>query len=83
MPRLRIHTIVCLRIVVTLSLVALVHLAVEAQDGPANRSTLTPTDYIEIQQLVARYGFAVDSSDTTRALRAPESQPAQALPFCA
>jgi hypothetical protein len=29
--------------------------------GPANVAPLTPSDYIEIQQLVSRYGYALDS----------------------
>ena len=32
-----------------------------AQQGGAKRSTLTAQDYIEIQQLVARYNFALDT----------------------
>ncbi len=29
--------------------------------GPGNVAALTPTDYIEIQQLVSKYGYALDS----------------------
>ena len=34
-----------------------------AQQGGAKRSTLTAQDYIEIQQLYARYNFAIDVND--------------------
>jgi hypothetical protein len=42
-----------------LSLVALV--IVEAQQSNAQTPTLTPQDYIEIQQLVNKYAFALDT----------------------
>ena len=43
-------------------LVALVALvAVAAQQAPAQAPALTPQDYIEIQQLVNRYAFALDT----------------------
>ena len=34
---------------------------VAAQQGRTNAQTLTALDYIEIQQLNARYGFAIDN----------------------
>ena len=35
--------------------------AVAAQGGAGNAGTLTPQDYIDIQQLVARYAYAIDN----------------------
>jgi hypothetical protein len=50
----------------TIAGVALLALAVEARplDTPKSAApTLTPMDYIEIQQLVRKYGWALDSGD--------------------
>jgi hypothetical protein len=45
----------------TVTIAAMVGIAVVAAAAQTPRPTLTPQDYIEIQQLAARYAFAIDT----------------------
>jgi hypothetical protein len=47
----------------TVAAAVLVSVAAAAQPNAGAPSTLTPTDYVQIQQLVARYAFALDTGD--------------------